>query len=216
MSGHALLQSVVVLWLVQTAHTRGFGAVSGVNTQGPQNNGRYPQNGGAMPSKGVGQVMGAQNGFGGYPTKGLGYGAATGISSTNGAIYNGYGPAAGTQGGAAMKGYGAAGGVSNGQSGKPQGYNPLAGLRQGGQANKGNGNTAYQGAQNGYGKKNGQKAISGPATNGARLNGQAGAKPMKGYGRPSYGTGMGTLGGMGPAQAGQQSSGTQRHSLNNY
>ncbi|XP_055006372.1 uncharacterized protein LOC129407881 [Boleophthalmus pectinirostris] len=208
MWGHTLLQSVVVFWLVQTARTRGFGAVSGVNTQGPQNNGRYPQNGGAMPSKGVGQVMGVQNGFGGYPTKGLGYGgAATGISSTNGAKYNGYGAAARTQGGAAMKGYGAAAGVFNGHRGKPQGYNSLAGITQGGPANKGNGNTAYQGAQNGYGTKSGQKAINGPArrpSNGAGLHGQAGAKPMKGYGRPPYGTGMGAFRGMGPAQAGHQ------------
>ncbi|XP_072311916.1 uncharacterized protein [Eucyclogobius newberryi] len=152
--------------------------------------------------EGVGQVMGAQNGYGGYPTKGLGYAAAGAQGVPQGV----------PQGGAAMKGYGAAAGVSNGQRRKPQGYNPLAILGQGGQANKGNGNTAYQGAQNGYGTKNGQKAINGRAsrpTNGAGSTGQAGAKPMKGYGRPSYGagTGMGAFRGMGvPAQAGHQGS----------
>ncbi|TKS89845.1 Protein PAT1 -like protein 2 PAT1-like protein 2 [Collichthys lucidus] len=110
MMGQLLLQSVVILWLVQTAHTGGYSAASGVaNGHGPQPNGGRPQNGGGigrmlMPSKGVGQAMGAQNGYGGYPTKGVGYGAAAGAANGGG-----------------VKGYGATAGVNNGQGGQQQG-----------------------------------------------------------------------------------------------
>ncbi|KAM9336645.1 calymmin [Symphorus nematophorus] len=173
MLGQLLLQSVLVLWLVQTAHTGGYGAVSGVpNGQGPQPNGRKPQNGGGvgrmlMPSKGVGQTMGAQNGYGGYPTKGLGYGAAAGVTNGGG-----------------TKGYGATAGVTNGQGGKTQGYGAGFGVPAGNGA-----------------KTNGQGAAAGPSSNSwGRPNGQGGAgtKPVKGYGRPPYGAGPGA--GMGASR----------------
>ncbi|XP_039645061.1 glycine-rich cell wall structural protein 2-like [Perca fluviatilis] len=111
--------------------------------------GKKPLNGGRrmlMPSKGVGQALGAQNGYGGYPTKGLGYGAAAG----------------GTNGGG-TKGYGATSGVTNGQGGNPavlpngngaksNGYGVQAGPTNG-QQMKGNGYGAAAGGTNGGGTK---------------------------------------------------------------
>uniref|UniRef100_A0AAV2LG37 Uncharacterized protein n=1 Tax=Knipowitschia caucasica TaxID=637954 RepID=A0AAV2LG37_KNICA len=160
------LLSVVVLWLLQTVHSRG-----------------YPQNGGGLPTKGVGQVMGAQQGYGGYPNKAQGYGGG-----------------AAPQGGAPMKGYGAGAGASNGQKRKPQGYNPLAGIRPG---------NAYQGGQNGYGAQNGQKAIRGPTNmhpHGAGPTGPGmGVPAQAGYQGPAYGGngyGAKNLGGYGYGMGG--------------
>ncbi|XP_047183625.1 calymmin isoform X5 [Scophthalmus maximus] len=305
MLGQLLFQSAVTLWLVQTAYTGGYGAASGVsNGQGPQPNGNKLQNGGALrrmliPSKGVGQAMGAQNGYGGHPTKGIGYGAAAGVSSANGGKSNGYGAAADVNNGRGVKGYGGAAGVTNGQGGKPQGYGVQAGPANGqqmkgngygaqaggygvqagpanGQKMKGNGYGAQAGGYggqgtkgngygapaavapngngghlNGYGaagvlggtgakpngnnaaaaghngfatKGKGQGAAAGPSNgSGVRPNGQggAGSKPMKGYGRPSYGAGpgvgMGTSRGLGvPQLARNQGMGYGRNGYNGY
>nr|XP_020479032.1 fibroin heavy chain-like [Monopterus albus] len=167
-----LLQSTVILWLVQTAYTGG---------------------------------VGAQNGYGRYPTKGVGYGPAVGVLSANGVKSSGYGAAAGLTNGGRTKSYGAAAGVTNGQGGKPLGYGAQAG-GYGGQGTKGYGATAgvlggYGAKPNGIGaaagfgtKGNGEGAAAGPSSGkGAIPNGQrgAGSKPIKGYGRLLYGAGLG-------------------------
>ncbi|XP_058476523.1 calymmin isoform X2 [Solea solea] len=210
--GRRLLHSAVILWLVQTVCAHGYGAVSGVSTgQGPQPNGHKPQNGGGlgrmlMPSKGVGHTMGPQNGYGGYPSKGTGYGPTAGVSGPNGAKANGYGAAAGVAHGRSMKGYGGQAGQAHGHQMKGNGYGAQAG-GFGGKANKGLGYGAA-GVLGGNGANGhsaaatkGQGAAAGqPSGNGARANGQGGVggKPMKGYGRPSYGAGPGV--GVGPSR----------------
>ncbi|XP_044035180.1 calymmin isoform X23 [Siniperca chuatsi] len=205
MLGQLLLQSVVILWLVQTAHTGG-----------------------------VGQAMGAQNAYGGYPTKGIGYGVTNGggmkgygatagvtngqggkpqvsnpggnpavLPNGNGAKSNGYGVQAGPTNGQQVKGngYGAQAGGYGGHGTKGNGYGVQAGQTNGQQV-KGNGYGAQAGGYGGHGTKgNGQGAAAGPSSgNGARPNGQgrAGSKPMKGYGRPPYGAGPGV--GMGASR----------------
>ncbi|CAB1440080.1 unnamed protein product [Pleuronectes platessa] len=134
MLGQLLLQSAVILWLVQATRTTGYGAAS--NGQGQHPHGNMPQNGGGLgrmliPSKGVGQAMGAQHGYGGYPTKGADYGRAAGVPTANGAKSNGYGAAAGATNGGGVKGYGAAAGATNG--GGVKGYGAAGGTNgQGG------------------------------------------------------------------------------------
>ncbi|XP_034049369.1 prisilkin-39-like [Thalassophryne amazonica] len=79
MLGRLLCQSAAVLWLVQTAHTTGY--FSGVlNIRGKRQNGGGV-GGILMPSKGVGQVMGLQKGYG---TKG--YGADASMPLTKGYV----------------------------------------------------------------------------------------------------------------------------------
>ncbi|XP_026018761.1 calymmin isoform X6 [Astatotilapia calliptera] len=189
MMGQLLLHSAVILWLVQAAHTGGYGAVAGVhNGQLPQPNGRTPQNGGGvgavlMPSKRVGRAMGPRTGYAGYPTKGVG-GYPAVLSHQNGDNSNGYPVKASPTNRQQTKGNGAQDG------------------RYGWQGPKGNGNAAaaHGTKGNGYGagstgnvpNTKGQGAVAGPSTGyGTRPNGQggAGSKPMKGYGRPPYGAG---------------------------
>ncbi|KAM9837950.1 calymmin [Aulostomus maculatus] len=196
MLGRLLLGSSLILLLVQTAHTGGYGAAFGVsNGAGPQRHGNTPQNGRAfgrmlMPSKGVGLGMGAQNGFSGYPTKGLGYRAAAGVN--NGV--KGYGAAAGVN----PQGHGAQAGPASEQPVKGNGFRAHAGSH-GGQGTKGNGYGIPAGvAPNGNkGQLNGYGVAAGHhGGNGAKANGQgaAGSKAMKGYGQPPYGAG-GVMGG---------------------
>ncbi|XP_067345441.1 calymmin isoform X2 [Channa argus] len=219
MLGQLLLQSVVILWLVQAAYTGGYSAASGVSN-GPQTNGNKPQNGGGvgrfpMLSKGVG----AQAGYGRYPTKGIGYGAAAG--RTNGESTKGYGTAALTNGkGAKPQRHVVQGGTANGQQIKGNGYEAQAG-GYGGQVTKGkgysaaagvlglnrvktNGNGAAASPHNRFGTKgNGHGAAAGPINgNGANGQGRAGSWPLKGYVRPPYsaGVGMEPYGGLGEPQ----------------
>ncbi|XP_036072876.1 calymmin [Oryzias melastigma] len=324
-----LILGATILWLVQAVHSGGYGVSSGVsNGAALQNNGYKPQNNRGvgsllMPSKGVGHTGRPQNGYAGYPTKGVGYGATAGMNkgvgmkgygqaaeqmsgrggkqlgygaqaggygatkgngyeaaaasqytpgargngrnpavffNRNGAQPNaGYGVSAGPLSGGQIKGYGAqAGGYgatkgngyeaaaasqytpgargngygpkagpsirqqlksgyvaqTGGQGGKPNGYGVVAGpstgqqmrngyaSQSGGQMTKGNGNVAAATTQNGLGTK-GQGVVAGPSTgNGAYGQGGVGSKPMKGYGRTPYGTGVqrGVLGGLGVPQ----------------
>eukprot|EP00064_Thunnus_orientalis_P007330 superscaffoldBa00000806_g7350 len=176
---------------------------------------KKPQNGGGVgrmliPSKGVGPVMGAQNGYGGYPTKGVGYGAAAGATNGQGGKPQGYGVQAGPTNGQQMKGngYSAQAGAYGGQGTKGNGYGAPAAVAPNGNRGHLNGYGAAAGGLGGNGAKpNGQKATAGPSGgNGARPNGQGGtgSKPMKGYGRPPYGAGpsvgMGASRGLGVPQ----------------
>ncbi|XP_074519866.1 calymmin [Halichoeres trimaculatus] len=211
MWGQILLQGTVVLWLVQAAHTGGYGgygATSGVaNGQGPQLNGR---NGGGigrmlMPSKGVGQAMGAGNGYGGYPTKGMGYGAAAGV--TNGGGLKGRHSPHGN--GANSNGHGAQAGPVNGQQVKGNGYGAQAGGYNG-QKVKGNGNGASAGVGGGA-KPNGHGAAAGGlgmSSNGYGAKaGPVNGQQMKGngYGAQAGGyVGQATKGNGNSAAAGSQ------------
>ncbi|XP_045925483.1 calymmin isoform X4 [Micropterus dolomieu] len=226
MLAQLLLQGAVILWLVQTAHTGGYGPAYGVsNGHGPQPNGKKPQNGGGigrmlMPSKGVGQAMGAQNGYGGYPTKGIGYGAAAGSTNKGGmkgngataGVINGQGgklqggnPAVLPNGnGATSNGYGVQASLTNGQPMKGIGYGAQAGGYDG-QGTKGNGYGAAAAAHKGLGTKgNGYGVQAGP-TNGQQMKGN-------GYGAPAAvapnGNG-GHLNGHGIAAAAHKGPGTK-------
>nr|XP_040032033.1 calymmin isoform X22 [Gasterosteus aculeatus aculeatus] len=165
---------------------RGYGVKSGpTNGHQMKGNGQGakagPFNGNGAGSNGqVGQALGAQNGYGGYPTKGQGYGAAA---------------AGGTNGGG-MKGYGAAAGVNNGQGGLPREYGVKSGPTNG-QQMKGYGNGAAAAAHIGLGTKgNGYGAVAGVADgNGAKTIGQgAKAGPYNGNGAGSNGQGGQVLG----------------------
>ncbi|XP_061612920.1 spidroin-1-like [Phyllopteryx taeniolatus] len=195
MRGRLVFQCVLILWLAQSAHTGSYGAgVSGVPTSREAHfNGKRAHNGGGagrrlIPLKGVGSPMGAQNGYGGYPNKGVGNGLAAGMAN-----------------GAGKKGYSAANGAARAQGGWPQGYDghaaptnqhPMRGNGYsyhagvfGAQGNKGNG---YGGPP--AGPQSGNKGYGGAlGGKGAKPNGLAGAgrKPMKGYGQPYYGAGVG-------------------------
>ncbi|XP_055360610.1 calymmin [Betta splendens] len=250
MWGQLLVQTVAMLWMAQAAYTKGYGAASGIsNGHGPQLNGNHPPNSGVgrflLPSKGVG----AQSGYGGYATKGTGYGPATSVSSANAAKPNGYGAAAGgTKGnnkgyGAAASGtnghgHGAQAGPVNGQRVKGNGHGAQAGF--GGQGNKGfgygaaagalglngakqNGHGAAASAQYGFGTKgNGRGAVAGPSNNYGARPGQAQHKPLKGYGRPPYGSvkgpgvGMGAFRGVGAPQAGRNQKAYGSNGQNGY
>ncbi|MEQ2181196.1 hypothetical protein GOODEAATRI_008911, partial [Goodea atripinnis] len=111
------------------------------NGQGPRPNGNVPQNGGRVgsfliPSKGVGRTLGQQNGYVGYPMKGMvagmnngvgmdgGYQAA--LSTRHGAMTNGYGLKAGPSIGQQLKGY-ATQAAAYGRQGT-KGYGVKAGL----------------------------------------------------------------------------------------
>nr|XP_040032021.1 calymmin isoform X11 [Gasterosteus aculeatus aculeatus] len=164
----------------------GYGAVAGVaDGNGAKTNGQgakagtYNNNGAGSNGQG-GQVLGAQHGYGGYPTKSQGYGAAA---------------AGGTNGGG-MKGYGAAAGVNNGQGGLPREYGVKSGPTNG-QQMKGYGNGAAAAAHIGLGTKgNGYGAVAGVADgNGAKTIGQgAKAGPYNGNGAGSNGQGGQVLG----------------------
>nr|XP_040032036.1 calymmin isoform X25 [Gasterosteus aculeatus aculeatus] len=156
----------------------GYGAVAGAaDGNGAKTIGQGakagPYNGNGAGSNGQGgQVLGAQHGYGGYPTKGQGYGAAV---------------AGGTNGGG-MKGYGAAAGVNNGQGGLPRGYGVKSGPTNGHQM-KGNGQGAKAGPFNGNGAgSNGQVGQALGAQNGY------GGYPTKGQG---YGAAAGVNNGQG-------------------
>ncbi|XP_054656921.1 calymmin [Dunckerocampus dactyliophorus] len=214
MKGCLQLQSVLILWLVQCASTGGYGAgVSGVaNGQAPHFDGRRPHNGGGvgrmlMPSKGVRSTMGAYNGYGGYPNKGVGYAATNGAVRGSGGRPQGGNPSALPNGGGAKhNGYGRLAGPTNQQPMKGNGYGAHAGAF-GGQGNKGYGGAAAGTTLNGYGPAaaalsgNGARTNGYGATNGGPGNngmGGTGGKPMKGYSRPYYGAGPGA--GMGASQ----------------
>ncbi|XP_030611188.1 calymmin isoform X2 [Archocentrus centrarchus] len=207
MVGRLLLQSAVILWLVQAAHTGGHGAADGV-PNGPQLNGRKLQNAGGvrtmlMPSKGYRPAVGVSgpNGYGAPSgmVKGLGtkgYGAAASVSKGQGGKPQGGYPAVlSHQNGA--NGYGVKAGPTNGQQTK--GYGVQAG-RYGWQGPNGNGYSA--GSTGNVPNTKGHGAAASPLNGyGARPNGQggAGSKPMKGYGQPPYGAGpgMGAFRGLG-------------------
>ncbi|XP_061519984.1 spidroin-1-like [Phycodurus eques] len=162
MRGRLVFQSVLILWLVQSAHTGRKRAHNGGGT------GRR-----LIPLKGVGSPMGAQNGYGGYPNKGVGYSAANGAAQAQGGWPQGYDDHAGPTNQHPMKG---------------NGYSYHAGVF-GAQGNKGNG---YGGPP--AGPQSGNKGYGGAlGGNGAKPNGLVGAgrKPMKGYGQPYYGAGVG-------------------------
>nr|XP_040032035.1 calymmin isoform X24 [Gasterosteus aculeatus aculeatus] len=204
---------------------RGYGVKSGpTNGHQMKGNGQGakagPFNGNGAGSNGqVGQALGAQNGYGGYPTKGQGYGAAAGVNNGQGGLPRGYGVKSGPKYGHQMKGngYGAVAGVVGGNGAKINDQGAKAGRYNGnGAGSNGQGGQAL-GAQNGYGGyptkgqgygaaagvSNGQGGLprgygvkSGP-TNGQQMKGYAGgSRPIKGYGRPFYGSGPGvTTGG---------------------
>ncbi|XP_061667102.1 uncharacterized protein LOC133496008 [Syngnathoides biaculeatus] len=207
MSGQWLFQYVLILWLVQSVRTGGYGAgVSGLPTGHEAHfNGKRGHNGGGagrmpIPSKGAGSSLGVQNSYGGYPNKGVGYGGAAGMA--NGAGTKGYGAAQAQ--GSWPQGYGGHAGPANQHPMKGYGYRAHAGIL-GGPRNQGYGGppAGPQSGNKGYGpasgalggmesKTNGYGAKFG-VPNGAGNNGLLGSgrKPMKGYGQPYYGAGMG-------------------------
>ncbi|MED6283754.1 hypothetical protein CHARACLAT_012184, partial [Characodon lateralis] len=146
MARRLVLQGVLIFWLVEAAHTGGYIASYGAsNGQGPRPNGNVPQNGGRVgsfliPSKGVGRTLGQQNGYVGYPMKGMGYEAVAGmnkgvgmdggnqaaLSTRHGAMTNGYGLKAGPSIGQQLKGY-ATQAAAYGRQGT-KGYGVKAGL----------------------------------------------------------------------------------------
>ncbi|XP_061911712.1 heterogeneous nuclear ribonucleoprotein A2 homolog 1-like [Entelurus aequoreus] len=68
-----------------------------------------------MPSKGVGSPMGAHNVYGGYPTKGVGYGATNGAVRGSGGRQGGNPAVSPNRGGAKYNGYGSQAGPNNQQ-----------------------------------------------------------------------------------------------------
>ncbi|XP_077959677.1 calymmin isoform X30 [Gasterosteus aculeatus] len=213
MVAQLLLQSaVVVLWLVQAAHTGGYGAASGVsNGQAPQPHGNKPQSGGGvgrmlMPSKGYGAA--AAGGANGGGMKG--YGAAAGVNNGQGGLPRGYGVKSGPKYGHQMKGngYGAVAGVVGGNGAKINGQGAKAGRYNGnGAGSNGQGGQAL-GAQNGYGgyptKGQGYGAAAAGGTNGGG---------MKGYGAAAgVNNGQGGL----PRGYGVKSGPTYGHQMNGY
>ncbi|RVE59530.1 hypothetical protein OJAV_G00189510, partial [Oryzias javanicus] len=178
---------------------------------GTKGNGRNPavlfNRNGAQPNAGYGVSAGPLSGgqikgygaqAGGYgATKGNGYEAAAASQYTPGARGNGYGPKAGPSIRQQLKsGYVP---QTGGQGGKPNGYGVVAGPSTGQQMR--NGYASQSGGQ--MTKGNGQGVAARPSTgNGAYGQGGVGSKPMKGYGRTPYGTGVqrGVLGGLGVPQ----------------
>ncbi|XP_077959678.1 calymmin isoform X31 [Gasterosteus aculeatus] len=213
MVAQLLLQSaVVVLWLVQAAHTGGYGAASGVsNGQAPQPHGNKPQSGGGvgrmlMPSKGYGAAAAGGTNGGGMK----GYGAAAGVNNGQGGLPRGYGVKSGPKYGHQMKGngYGAVAGVVGGNGAKINGQGAKAGRYNGnGAGSNGQGGQAL-GAQNGYGgyptKGQGYGAAAAGGTNGGG---------MKGYGAAAgVNNGQGGL----PRGYGVKSGPTYGHQMNGY
>ncbi|MEQ2291628.1 hypothetical protein AMECASPLE_015000 [Ameca splendens] len=147
MARRLVLQGVLILWLVEAARTGG----------------NVPQNGGRVgsfliPSKGVGQTLGQQNGYAGYPMKGMGYEAVAGMNK--GVGMDGYGLKAGPSIGQQLKGY-ATQAAAYGRQGT-KGYGVKAGLAN---PQKMKGNGAEAALQNGFGTKgNGYGVMSGPTT----------------------------------------------------
>ncbi|XP_014856069.1 PREDICTED: spidroin-1-like isoform X3 [Poecilia mexicana] len=208
MAGQLVLQGVLVLYLVQAAHTGG---------NAPHNGGRAAsflipsKDYGAGMNKGVGingygakagpanlqkmKGFGAQaGGYGRQPSKGNGNGAAAASQSGFGSKGNGYGVISGPTTLQQIKGYEAPAGRYLGQATKGYGYGAHA-AAYGGQGDKGNGYGAQAGGYGGQGTKdNGQRLVAGASSsNGARPNGQAhGGNHLKGYGRPHYSPAVGT------------------------
>ncbi|XP_043959199.1 calymmin isoform X9 [Gambusia affinis] len=225
MAGRLVLQGVLVLCLVQAAHTGG---------NVPQNGGRaasflIPSKGyGAGMNKGVGINGGrtaAANGYGakagpanlqkmnggfGAPAGGYGRqaakgnGAAAASQSGFGNIGNGYGVISGPTTLQQIKGYGAPAGPYLGPATKGNGYGAHA-AAYGGQGDKGNGYGAQAGGYGGQGSKgNGQRLAGGASSsNEGKPNGQGhGGNRLKGYGRPHYipAVGMGQFRGPRPVR----------------
>ncbi|XP_028331888.1 calymmin [Gouania willdenowi] len=185
--GSCFLQSALILCLLQTVHTGGYGGPFGAFS------GRKPQNVGGvgsmlMSSKGVGHTMGPQQER--YPTKGLGYGAAgvnKGVEIKGGnppvvpSGNGGYGVKAAPATAAQTKGYGAQAGGYGGQ--KNKGYGAA---NYGGQLTTGNGgNPAVVPKGNGgYGVK-------------APIKGYGGSGPINGNQPQGYGAATGATNGGG-------------------
>ncbi|XP_038163537.1 calymmin isoform X3 [Cyprinodon tularosa] len=190
MAGRLVIRGVLILCLVQAAHTGGYSASYGAsNGQGPHPNGNVPQRGGRLgsfliPSKGVGRTLGQQNGHTGYPTKGNGYGAVAGmnkgsgvnrgnqavLSSRSGSMTNGYGLKAGSSIGQQLKGYTTQNAAYGGQG--TRGGN-LASLPAGG------------GAANGYGYKAGTANLQQMREYGVISGPSSRQQPRGGYEAPA-------------------------------
>ncbi|XP_043959193.1 calymmin isoform X3 [Gambusia affinis] len=223
MAGRLVLQGVLVLCLVQAAHTGG---------NVPQNGGRaasflIPSKGyGAGMNKGVGINGGrtaAANGYGakagpanlqkmnggfGAPAGGYGRqaakgnGAAAASQSGFGNIGNGYGVISGPTTLQQIKGYGAPAGPYLGPATKGNGYGAHA-AAYGGQGDKGNGYGAQAGGYGGQGSKGQRLAGGASSSNEGKPNGQGhGGNRLKGYGRPHYipAVGMGQFRGPRPVR----------------
>nr|XP_049615251.1 calymmin isoform X2 [Syngnathus scovelli] len=195
MGGRLVLQSVLILWLVQCVHTGGYAAgVSGVpngheahfNGRGVgtpigTQNGGYPHKGyGGVPGMGHGtRTKGNGRGQGGWPQ---GYGSHAGATNHHPLKGNGYRSHAGAFAGQGNKGYGGpAAGPQNGNKGYAPTTGALGGVQPNGYAHSGLASKGY-----GYGAKAG-------LPNRARNNGRGGPerKPVKGYGQPYHGAGAG-------------------------
>ncbi|KAM9773266.1 calymmin isoform 2-T2 [Syngnathus typhle] len=200
MGGRLVLQSVLILWLVQCVHTGGYAAgVSGVpNGHEAHFNGRgvgipmgtqngYPHKGhGGVAGMGHGgRTKGNGRGQGGWPQ---GYGSHAGATNHHPLKGNGYRAHAGAFASQGNKGHGYGGpaaGPQNGNKGQMKGYGPttgaLGGVQPNGYAHSGLASKGYgYGAKAGLPKRAGSNGPGGPER-----------KPVKGYGQPYYGAGAG-------------------------
>ncbi|XP_019742205.1 calymmin isoform X2 [Hippocampus comes] len=187
MGGCLVFQSVLILWLVRSAHTGGYGAGLSALPNGHEThfNGRRVHNGGGAartlrPTKGVGSPMGAQNGYAGYRnSKGAGYGGAAGMAADVGT--KGY--IAGRFQGMWPQGYGRHSGPTSKHPMKGNGYRAHVGAFAG-RGNKGYGGpaagpqTGIKGQMKGYGRATGALAGNGVEPNGHAYSGLA----NQGYG----------------------------------
>ncbi|CAG5906900.1 unnamed protein product [Menidia menidia] len=198
-----LLQTMVLLWVVQAAHAGGYGVKAGP-TNGQQMKGYGAQtggNGGEGTRGNGGNPAVLPNGNGGKSNGRCRYGVKAG--PTNGQQLKGYGAQSGGNGGQAtgygvkagptngqLKGYGAQAHGNEGQGTKGYGSGPQAGGNGGGLGTKGY-NGGYGSAGSTLGPHYGNGGMKGPIQ-GYEPPRQGAVRPQPGYGNGAVPHGYGS------------------------